>query len=171
MLRHCRFACRLDSIRAHIDGSNTAKLGHVTPRISTYASRYKPLCMEPSGRRVGAPEFELSFATQGQGTRASQPRHQIHISANAEASAASLGLVLGGIFSNPTELFDFDPRSRDLARAPGPRRPESRVRSCLHSPNAGAAQRASAVQRRCRQSALGLHARGFCQPRVSACGR
>ena len=29
--------------------------------------------MEPSGRRVGAPEFELSFATQGQGTRASQP--------------------------------------------------------------------------------------------------
>ena len=52
-------------------------------------------------------------------------RHQIHISANAEASAASVGLVLGGIFSNPTELFDFDPRSQRI----------SPVRPALADPN------------------------------------
>jgi hypothetical protein len=38
--------------------------------------------------------------------------HQIHISKNAGFSAAGVGLVLGGIFSNPTELFDFDPHSQ-----------------------------------------------------------
>jgi hypothetical protein len=37
-------------------------------------------------------------------------RHQIHISANATGSTTGLGLVLGGLFSNPTQLFDFDPR-------------------------------------------------------------
>jgi hypothetical protein len=37
--------------------------------------------------------------------------HQIHISVNATGSAPSIDLLLGGIFSNPTELFDFDPSS------------------------------------------------------------
>jgi hypothetical protein len=37
--------------------------------------------------------------------------HQVHISAAATGSAEELGLVFGGIFSNPTELFDFDPQS------------------------------------------------------------
>ena len=35
--------------------------------------------------------------------------HQIHLSANAELSAAKKALVLGGVFSNPTVLFDYDP--------------------------------------------------------------
>jgi hypothetical protein len=52
-------------------------------------------------------------------------RHQIHISKNAETSAESVGLVLGGIFSNPTELFDFDPRSQRI----------SPVRPALSDPN------------------------------------
>ncbi|MBV9157454.1 MAG: hypothetical protein JO097_14410, partial [Acidobacteriaceae bacterium] len=34
---------------------------------------------------------------------------QIHISQNALATVKGLGLVFGGIFSNPTELFDFNP--------------------------------------------------------------
>jgi len=51
--------------------------------------------------------------------------HQIHISANAEVSAAGVGLVLGGIFSSPTELFDFDPRSQRI----------SPVRPALSDPN------------------------------------
>jgi hypothetical protein len=37
--------------------------------------------------------------------------HQVHISAAATGSAAELGLVFGGVFSNPTQLFDFDPQS------------------------------------------------------------
>jgi hypothetical protein len=52
-------------------------------------------------------------------------RHHIHISAHAKASAASVDLVLGGIFSNPTELFDFDPGSQRI----------SPVRPALSDPN------------------------------------
>jgi len=35
--------------------------------------------------------------------------HQIHISSSAAASKTGLRLTFGGVFSNPTELFDFDP--------------------------------------------------------------
>ena len=52
-------------------------------------------------------------------------RHQIHISAKAEITAGSVGLVLGGIFSNPTQLFDFDPHSQQIAP----------VRPALSDPN------------------------------------
>jgi hypothetical protein len=41
-------------------------------------------------------------------------RHQIHISANAKNSASGVPLVLGGVFSNPTQLFDFDPLSQQV---------------------------------------------------------
>lgn len=41
--------------------------------------------------------------------------HQILISASATASAAGVGLYLGGTFSNPTRLFDFDPQSQRTA--------------------------------------------------------
>jgi hypothetical protein len=51
--------------------------------------------------------------------------HQIHISKNAKVSAAGVGLALGGVFSNPTELFDFDPRSQQV----------SAVRPALSDPN------------------------------------
>jgi hypothetical protein len=37
--------------------------------------------------------------------------HQIHISANAAVSSAGVALALGGVFSNPTQLFDYDPRA------------------------------------------------------------
>lgn len=42
-------------------------------------------------------------------------RHQIHISSNATVSAAAVGLVFGGIFSSPTELFDFDPHENRIS--------------------------------------------------------
>ncbi|MBV9182853.1 MAG: hypothetical protein JO356_16205, partial [Acidobacteria bacterium] len=41
-------------------------------------------------------------------------RHQIHISTNAKASAQKIGLVFGGLFSSPTELFDFDPQQETI---------------------------------------------------------
>ena len=37
--------------------------------------------------------------------------HQVQISAAATGSAEELGLVFGGIFSNPTRLYDFNPQS------------------------------------------------------------
>ena len=40
--------------------------------------------------------------------------HQIHISSSAASSAPSIDLLLGGTFSNPTELFDFDPHSLQI---------------------------------------------------------
>jgi len=40
--------------------------------------------------------------------------HQIHISSGAASSAPSIDLLLGGTFSNPTELFDFDPHSLQI---------------------------------------------------------
>lgn len=42
-------------------------------------------------------------------------RHQIHISANAAASAQALNLVFGGVFSSPTQLFDFDPKENSIS--------------------------------------------------------
>jgi hypothetical protein len=42
-------------------------------------------------------------------------RHQIHISKNAAASAQQIGLVFGGIFQNPTRLFDFDPKENKIS--------------------------------------------------------
>lgn len=42
-------------------------------------------------------------------------RHQVHISANATASAQTVGLVFGGIFSSPAELFDFDPHEATVS--------------------------------------------------------
>ena len=42
-------------------------------------------------------------------------RHQIHISANAAASAQQISLVYGGVFSSPTQLFDFDPKEGRIA--------------------------------------------------------
>lgn len=38
-------------------------------------------------------------------------RHQVHISKSAAASDEQIALVFGGIFSNPTQLFDLDPGS------------------------------------------------------------
>ena len=45
-------------------------------------------------------------------------RHQIHISANAAASAQQISLVFGGVFSSPTQLFDFDPKENHLSGKP-----------------------------------------------------
>jgi hypothetical protein len=42
-------------------------------------------------------------------------RHQIHISANAAASAQAISLVFGGVFSSPTQLFDFDPKENEIS--------------------------------------------------------
>lgn len=42
-------------------------------------------------------------------------RHKIHINANATASAEEIDLVFGGLFSNPTELFDFDPKEGKIS--------------------------------------------------------
>jgi hypothetical protein len=42
-------------------------------------------------------------------------RHQIHISSKASVSAAAVGLVFGGVFSSPTELFDFDPHENRIS--------------------------------------------------------
>ena len=42
-------------------------------------------------------------------------RHQIHISANAAAAAQQISLVFGGVFSSPTELFDFDPKEGTIS--------------------------------------------------------
>jgi hypothetical protein len=42
-------------------------------------------------------------------------RHQIHISANAAAGAQQISLVFGGVFSSPTELFDFDPQEGTIS--------------------------------------------------------
>jgi hypothetical protein len=42
-------------------------------------------------------------------------RHQIHISSNAAASAQQISLVFGGVFSNPTKLFDFDPQENRIS--------------------------------------------------------
>ena len=42
-------------------------------------------------------------------------RHQIHISANAAASAQQISLVFGGVFSSPTQLFDFDPQENRIS--------------------------------------------------------
>jgi hypothetical protein len=47
-------------------------------------------------------------------------RHQIHISNNAAASAQQIGLVFGGIFQNPTKLFDFDPKENKISLATPP---------------------------------------------------
>jgi hypothetical protein len=52
-------------------------------------------------------------------------RHQIHISANAAASAQAISLVFGGVFSSPTQLFDFDPEENEI----------SPVRPALNDPN------------------------------------
>ena len=49
---------------------------------------------------------------QGAYIKSIDSSHQIHISANATGSKPSIDLLLGGTFSNPTELFDFDPSSR-----------------------------------------------------------
>jgi hypothetical protein len=42
-------------------------------------------------------------------------RHQIHISSNAAAAAQAISLVFGGVFSSPTELFDFDPQQNRIS--------------------------------------------------------
>ena len=42
-------------------------------------------------------------------------RHQIHISANATAAAQQISLVFGGVFSSPTQLFDFDPKENSIS--------------------------------------------------------
>jgi hypothetical protein len=42
-------------------------------------------------------------------------RHQVHISANAAAAAQQISLVFGGVFSSPTELFDFDPQEGTIS--------------------------------------------------------
>jgi hypothetical protein len=40
---------------------------------------------------------------------------QIHISNNATATSTGLGLVFGGTFSKPTQLYDFDPGTEALS--------------------------------------------------------
>jgi hypothetical protein len=47
-------------------------------------------------------------------------RHQIHISSNAAASAQQISLVFGGIFQNPTRLFDFDPKENKISLSTPP---------------------------------------------------
>ena len=47
-------------------------------------------------------------------------RHQIHISSNAAASAQAVSLVFGGVFSSPTQLFDFDPQENRISPASPP---------------------------------------------------
>jgi hypothetical protein len=42
-------------------------------------------------------------------------RHQIHISSKATLSAQQISLVFGGVFSNPTQLFDFDPDENEIS--------------------------------------------------------
>jgi hypothetical protein len=42
-------------------------------------------------------------------------RHQIHISSNAAVSAQQVSLVFGGVFSSPTQLFDFDPKENAIS--------------------------------------------------------
>ncbi len=42
-------------------------------------------------------------------------RHQIHISANAAAAARQISLAFGGVFSSPTQLFDFDPKENEIS--------------------------------------------------------
>ena len=45
-------------------------------------------------------------------------RHQIHISANAAASAQQISLVFGGALSSPRQLFDFDPKGNSISPSP-----------------------------------------------------
>jgi hypothetical protein len=42
-------------------------------------------------------------------------RHQIHLNNNAAAAAQQISLVFGGVFSGPTQLFDFDPQANRIS--------------------------------------------------------
>lgn len=42
-------------------------------------------------------------------------RHQIHLNNNAAAAAQAISLVFGGVFSSPTQLFDFDPHANRIS--------------------------------------------------------
>lgn len=42
-------------------------------------------------------------------------RHQVHISGAAAGAAQQISLVFGGIFSSPTQLFDFDPQANRIS--------------------------------------------------------
>ena len=39
---------------------------------------------------------------------------------NALTTQANIGLVFGGIFSSPAQLFDFDPKAGTMTPIPGP---------------------------------------------------
>ena len=40
---------------------------------------------------------------------------QVHISSNATATATARAITWGGVFSNPTQLFDFDPTTNSIS--------------------------------------------------------
>jgi len=42
-------------------------------------------------------------------------KHQIHISSNSNSAVSGIGLVFGGVFSTPAELFDFDPQEGSVS--------------------------------------------------------
>jgi hypothetical protein len=42
-------------------------------------------------------------------------RHQVHINTTAASSAQAISLVFGGVFSSPTQLFDFDPQANRIS--------------------------------------------------------
>ena len=63
----------------------------------------------PSGRRVGAAEFELSFATQAQGTRASQPARIL--SSTPRNRFAARALRLSDDLNPPSSVANASPAS------------------------------------------------------------
>ena len=42
------------------------------------------------------------------------------VTINAQRTQGNIGLVLGGVFSSPTQLFDFDPNAGTMTPIPGP---------------------------------------------------
>src|ERR1700730_521369 len=63
----------------------------------------------PSGRRVGAAEFELSFATQAQATRASQPARIL--SSTPRNRFAARALPLSDDLNPPSSVANASPAS------------------------------------------------------------
>jgi hypothetical protein len=45
---------------------------------------------------------------------------QIHISRQATATSVAVPLKFGGVFSNPTQIFEFDPQANSVASVPVP---------------------------------------------------
>jgi hypothetical protein len=65
--------------------------------------------------RVSQADGTTSVIPRGASITSIDSRHQIHISANAAAAAQAISLVFGGVFSSPTQLFDFDPKENEIS--------------------------------------------------------